>query len=78
MGCFTLSVKESLWRESRQIHWVWGFGNDVQKKIKSFWGLMEEDRGVVQVKDMLLVAAMAPPGGGRHTETPPSPCWVLM
>lgn len=33
---------------------------------------------MVQVKDMLLVAATAPPGGGRHTETSRSPSGFLM
>lgn len=33
---------------------------------------------MVQVKDMLLVAAMAPPGGGSHAETPQSRCQFLM
>lgn len=33
---------------------------------------------MVHVKDMLLVAAMAPPGGGSHAETPPSRGRFLM
>lgn len=41
-----------------------------ERKIKSFLVLMWEGRGVVQVKDKFLVAAMAPPAGGRQTSLP--------
>lgn len=45
-----------------------GFWQGHERRIKSFLVLMWEGRGVVRVQDRFLVAAMAPPGGGRQTD----------